>query len=145
MKKSRVFIVISIIITLFIFSSSLKDASSSSDASGRVLSFINSFLNIFGIKMTHAVVRKLAHFAEFLLLGVSLSLSGYFSLKGLKINTVKILLSGLFVAVTDELLQFIPVGRSPMIKDVFIDFLGILTGYMVVLIIYILNEKRHLL
>ncbi len=143
MKKSRVFIVISIIITLFIFSSSLKDASISSETSGRVLSFINSFLNIFGLKMTHAVIRKLAHFAEFFSLGVSLTLSGYFSLKGLKLTTKYILLLGLFIAITDELLQFIPVGRSPMVKDVLLDFFGVLTGYILVFTISMLKEKRH--
>ena len=144
MKKSRVFIIISIMITLFIFSNSLKNSMESSATSGRFLSFINSILEIFSLSITHAFLRKMAHFCEFLCLGVSLSLSGLFSLKGLKITTKYILLSGLLISVTDELLQFIPVGRSPMIKDVFIDFFGILTGYMVIFIIYILNEKRHL-
>ena len=80
MKKSVIFIIISIIITLFIFSASLKDASVSSETSGRVLTFINSFLAIFNVRISHAFVRKLAHFTEFMCLGVSLSLSGYFSL-----------------------------------------------------------------
>ena len=76
-------------------------------------------------------VRKIAHFAEFSLLGVELCL-----LKGARSRTLcgaaQTLSAGLWIAVADEALQMIS-ARGPRISDVLIDLGGVVHGMLWVL------------
>ncbi|MTI71647.1 MAG: VanZ family protein [Firmicutes bacterium] len=88
------------------------------------------------IKNLQHIIRKLAHFSIYFILGVLLTLS----LKTLNIDKVyiKAFIIGVIYAFSDEFHQYFIPGRGSQLKDVFIDSLGITFG---VLIIFILLKK----
>ena len=114
----------------FIFYNSAQVAEVSSGYSGKFTSLINEFLALtpFDIVLSEHIVRKLAHFAEFAVLGFLLTCCLRVYTKRLIAFCSWPLLFGLFIAVCDEFLQkFVP-GRSSSIKDIFIDFAGVCGG-----------------
>lgn len=112
----------------FIFSNSMQVASDSSAKSGTLLEWANNFLSIFGLTMTEHVLRKLAHLAEFALLGLCLlGTVCAFTPHVLRNLTVPLFL-GLLIPVLDETIQLFVAGRSSEVKDVLIDFSGVLIG-----------------
>lgn len=126
----------------FIFYNSAQVAEVSSDISQKFTVIINeviSYLSL-NIVLSEAVVRKLAHIAEFALLGFLFTLCLRVYTKRLIAFSAWPLLFGLFIAVCDEFLQrFIP-GRSSQIKDIFIDFIGVCGGTAVAIcIVFILS------
>lgn len=116
----------------FIFYNSSQVADVSSDASGRVTDIINSIIDRtpLDVDISQKVVRKLAHIAEFAVLGFCLTLCLRVYTKRLVAFSAWPMLLGLFVAVCDEFYQrFVP-GRTGQIKDIFIDFIGVCGGTM---------------
>ena len=114
----------------FIFYNSAQVAEVSSEYSGEATEIVNRILHIlsFDIVLTEGVVRKLAHFAEFAVLGLLLTFCLRVYTKRLVAFCAWPLLFGLFIAVCDEFLQrFVP-GRSSSVRDVLIDFCGVCTG-----------------
>lgn len=80
---------------------------------------------------SHYLVRKMAHFSEYMLLGFWLGL--FFTQEN---GHSRFFLSELLcatVAVCDELLQWLPGGRSPQIADVCVDVSGATLGLLVAL------------
>lgn len=142
MKKSRIFILLAVAVTIFIFASSMQTAEVSSGTSGRLLTLINKLLSGTPISLTHKMIRKIAHFAEFFAQGLFLSLAGVFSLKGIKNHLVNIAFAGLSTACIDELLQNFFDGRSSQITDIFIDFSGTVTALLLTLLIFTVLTRR---
>lgn len=124
----------------FIFSNSAEVAEASGGKSALVTQWINGVLAVlgFGLRLTEGLVRKLAHFAEYSLLGFWLVLT-------LRVYTRRVLpylawplFLGLATAVCDETLQtFIP-GRAGQLRDVCIDFAGVTAGIFCGLILMLL-------
>lgn len=78
---------------------------------------------------TEFIVRKLAHFTIFLILGFLLTMLSQMDKRaGLRKCAARALLCGLFGAAFDEWHQYFVPGRSAEVRDVCIDFLGVLTG-----------------
>ena len=143
--------VLTISIVVFIFFNSSQIASVSGERSKLVLEFINKLISFTGIILSEHFIRKLAHFTEYAALGFFMCLS--FRVYTVKISRCLIFSSllGLLTAMADEYYQtFIP-GRAGLVKDVFIDFSGLIVGIIISLIIvYIINLviehrnwKRH--
>lgn len=125
--------------TLFIFSNSLEIGAVSSARSQEVTAFLNGILSGAGLPtLTNAVVRKLAHFAEYALLGFwfTLCLRVYTCHYIRHISWPLFLL--LLVANADEFLQSFVASRSSSVRDVWIDFGGGLTGTAAALAIILL-------
>lgn len=85
-------------------------------------------------KIEH-IIRKLAHFSLYTIIGILLmSLMSTYKIKQRK----RVLISGsigLLYAMSDEIHQsFIP-GRGPQIRDVGIDFCGVVVGMCMVLVV----------
>ena len=75
------------------------------------------------------LLRKLAHFGEFCLLGCELTLL-FWLRSGLSFqNLSNAAFCALLTAVTDESIQFFS-GRGSMVMDVVLDFSGALTGIL---------------
>lgn len=114
---------------VFIFLNSLTSAAASAENSGIAFSFLSrlfGFLPFF----THALLRKVAHFAEYALLGfLSLFFPRVF-LKGKRREYFALLPFGLLIASADEILQFFSPGRVPLFTDVLIDLGGFLFGLL---------------
>ena len=110
---------------LFIFRNSLESGVLSSARSQAVTAAVNQHLGRVGLSpLSNALVRKLAHFGEYLLLGFGYTLC-------LRVYTRRYirhiswpLLLGLRVAHVDETLQCYVAGRSSSLRDVWIDFAG---------------------
>ena len=136
---------------LFIFGNSLKDSSESSEQSFAVKEILMRALGGLGINgdINIALLRNMAHVAEFALLGAclsllalyfarrkeSVSLSRYASFLGASIGT------GALVAILDELLQLGSAGRACELKDALLDFLGIIIGTVFACFMYWLFVK----
>ena len=121
---------------VFIFSNSMQVAAVSEGASGRVLDFMQKVLRKLGMPgaanhLTMHIIRKLAHFSEYLL-------EGFLFMLCLRVYTRRFvrhiswpILGGLLTALTDETIQMFSDGRSSQITDVWLDFSGVLTGILV--------------
>ena len=118
----------------FIWGNSLEPASTSGALSGGVLEFLQGCLAGVGLPyewLTDHIVRKMAHFCEYMLEGFLLTLC-------LRVYTRRFvrhiswpILGGLLTALTDETIQMFSDGRSSQITDVWLDFSGVLTGILV--------------
>lgn len=131
-----------IVLTLaFIWGNSLLDREQSTEVSMGLLDKIEPYLALFGIEPEDDhILRKLAHFCEFGLLGLELA-----SLVWLRLNlSLKSFFlaaaASLAVAVTDETLQYFT-GRSCQLSDMLLDFSGAVCGIVGIWIISLLIKK----
>jgi len=89
------------------------------------------------------IVRKMAHFSIYALIGASLLLLIYIFSKKLVLSSSIALLLSIIYAFYDEYRQLFVPGRTGSIKDVFIDSFGALTGiiltFTIILIIKIIS------
>lgn len=145
-KYGTVLLAIVIVLTLaFIFSNSMESTVESQKKSEAVFDRIWFLLEIVVGKgnVTDHLVRKLAHFTEFFVLGLELSTLSflYYPVKrSLYFSLSLPLFCGLLAALTDETIQ-IAYGRGSQVPDVWLDFLGVSIGVAIVLIIWSLNRK----
>ena len=124
-RRTTLYIIITILIMLFIFLQSALPADLSQLESGFIVSRLAGWLQMDEGQLSW-IVRKGAHFTEYLILGVSLFL------------TVRDLwrrasfwipwAAGAVYAVTDELHQAFVPGRSCELRDMLIDACGVLLG-----------------
>ena len=130
MKTGRKVLLALIVLTLlFIWGNSLLNREQSSGESAWVMQLIAPFLELFVGKgnVTDHLVRKLAHFTEFALLGLELFFWFYGQLKKRKSALLLAMTHGLFAALTDETLQLFS-GRGSQVLDVWLDFAGTTAG-----------------
>ena len=124
----------------FIFSNSMAVAQVSSASSGRVLALLQGALRRLGHpalaqRLTQHVVRKMAHFCEYLLEGFLLMLCmRVYSRHPLGHITVP-MLGGVLTALTDETIQLYSPGRSSQVTDVWLDSVGVLAGILAALVL----------
>lgn len=133
------FTVFAVLTTGFIFKNSLEIGAISSARSQAITAMLNSYLGHLGISpLTNAVVRKLAHFAEFALLGFwfTLCLRVYTRHYIRHISWPLLLVLG--IANVDETIQIYIANRASSVRDVWIDFSGGIVGILVALLIVIL-------
>lgn len=139
----RIILTVLIVCTVaFIWSNSLETAEESSEMSSTVVEKVKPIIDPhdkIDDDVFLKIVRKAAHFSEFALLGGEMYL---FMLTFKKIGS-KILLSFLLpvgisftIAVTDELLQLTSAGRSCQFSDMMIDLAGIITGVVMVSLLF---------
>ena len=122
--------------TAFIFCRSAQPAVSSKEESGRLLTFLQQFFPW----LTVFLIRKAAHMAEFFILGVLLC--GTVCASGRFLAWIPTL-AGLTVAVSDELIQLTQDGRSCELRDMAIDFSGVLLAVILFwLTVRICTKKR---
>lgn len=139
-KLVRIVLLILIILTvLFIWSNSLRGRDDSSLQSGRVREFCQRILDTLGISLTltNHLVRKLAHFLEFFLLGIELTVYGIHRRALTRRDVTDILLSLSGVAFLDETLQIFS-ARGPAIADVWLDISGGVTAMLFTFAFYYL-------
>lgn len=136
----RIFLIMSIFSTLFIFHNSMKPAESSSHDSGIIVAFLGNFLTI-DIHLLTTIIRKLAHILEFFMQSFFIGMYLSFSYKYKK-NIIYVLFMGLFTAVCDEFLQAFVPGRGSLVSDVFIDFTGTVTAVIVSCLLNFILSKR---
>lgn len=131
-KPSTVLVAIWMII---IFLMSSFDATESTNQSNFIVNIITNIFKIENIELLSFIIRKLAHFTEYLILG-------FLTINMLNKNDIskKYLLSILICiiyATSDEIHQIFVPGRACQLVDVTIDFIGALTG------IFIYKQTRN--
>lgn len=131
------FIIITFFVIGFIWWNSSKNGEESSGISQGVLYEIMQIFARIGIStdITEHIIRKLAHFTEFTALGILLSIDTVLFLKNMKQYVWIPLFIGLLVALIDETIQLFPIGRSSSVKDVWIDFSGVIFGTILLLVL----------
>lgn len=143
-KSYHIYLFITILITLFIFSNSAQTADSSSVHSGRLLTFLCWLFKAEApeqIGLSQHIIRKLAHMAEFAAQGFFFSLFFLRRNKRLSEFFINVLFFGLLSACTDEAIQMFFDGRSGEIRDVFIDFSGTFLGLFASVITFNISKK----
>ena len=125
---------------LFIFTNSSQIGAESGLRSASLTQWLNALMGRLGIgfAFTEGLVRKLAHLAEYALLG-------FWTMLTLRVYTRRILafaawpmLIGLLVAIADECYQLTVPGRAGLVTDVAIDFGGVVLGLCAALFIQLL-------
>lgn len=147
---ASVILILLVAMLIFIFANSLEPVAKSKAKSMSVMEQIKPILELFigEGNVTDHIVRKIAHFLEYTTLGVALMLFAIFRSQTNIQNVVNCLSFGLASAVTDESLQMLT-DRGPMVKDVLLDFLGVLIGVFFVFVINLIavslrkNRKKE--
>ncbi|WP_081779666.1 VanZ family protein [Pseudobutyrivibrio sp. MD2005] len=142
MKKRKIIIRILIALWLcLIWGHSLQPAVVSEAESGKFLAILGKiFPFLLNTDFGMFIVRKAAHFAEYFILGVLLCMNFQMDLYGI-VNRLSVpVLVGTFVAFIDETIQLFVIGRSGEIRDMWIDFVGVALGTLIVLAV--VNNKR---
>ena len=133
------FPILALLVIAFIFTNSFSDslhAQAKRDTVVKVVTGSSSFT-----KQALRVVSKIFHTMEYAAFSFCLTVSCL--LYGdLKARLERILLCGVFVAVTDELIQTISSGRGSRVSDVVVDTAGILLGYGLALLAFKIFSKR---
>ena len=152
MKDKKV-LIIRVILTVLtvaaiaaIFYNSSQDAIESTERSSPLTDWINVILAGLPIpfSVTENFIRKLAHFAEYSLLGALLSVTYYVHLRKIKTALIGTLITGAVVATIDEIIQLFPAGRSCQVSDILLDCCGVaFAAAIVMLIIRSIENKRR--
>ena len=134
---------IAIFVTIFGFSN--QNAETSSGLSQKVANFVVEIVPSIKnmpeqekekvVDRIESVVRKIAHYSIYTLVGILLmSLMSTYKIKELDRIAVSLIV-GVIYASTDEIHQVFVPGRGPLITDVILDSIGVLTGIFVVMLI----------
>lgn len=148
MKKSRyIFLTLGILMTIFIFSQSMKPGEVSGQQSGVITDIIDEALTNLNVEVERDVisfsVRKLAHFTEFFFFGFFWFM--FFKSFGYSYSTYILTLNyGLIVGITDELIQSFVPDRAMQGIDVLIDVSGVLFFLVIAFIINKIKDKNNI-
>jgi VanZ family protein len=135
----KIHLLLTFLIMLFIFCQSVLPAELSQQESGVVVRFL---AGVTGLEegLVSFIVRKGAHFLEYLVLGISL----FWTVRDLRMKHGRVLdglagravlvpwVVGVLYAVTDEVHQYFVPGRCCELRDVLIDACGVAAGVVIV-------------
>ena len=138
---------LSLAVLCFIYSQSLLSGEESGGLSAKVMAFIRPILDPYGAvpeELFHHLLRKAAHFTEFMTLGICIcgATVNYGVIKSRRFVALPMLLT-LGAAVSDEFLQYFT-GRGSMVTDVVIDYSGALFGIgLTALIAWLIGRRKQ--
>lgn len=125
----------------FIWGNSLLAGAQSSQVSGGVMALLHRLLPFLPQQeWVHGLIRKLAHFSEFAVLGLLCA-----ALSQLKTGRIRLGLpgAGLAAACVDETIQLYVPGRASSLLDVWIDTAGFVFGMAVLLLGYHIIQNKQ--
>ena len=138
--KVRVHFIITLAIMAFIFIQSALPGEISGAESNVLVEF---FAKLTGLdaEVLSVVIRKVAHFTEFAVLGLCLTLNvrDFYSAKGISLGRGHVWfmswLLGTAYAATDEIHQYFVPDRACQLLDVCIDSAGVAVGAMIAVVV----------
>ena len=142
-KRIKKIILWTIVITytLWIFHNSAQTGKVSADLSQtlsyRIYDHLQ-FLHFMPFKLFHTLIRKLAHFSEYALLGILVSTVSSHTIEEHQQKRI-IILWMILVPMIDEGIQSFTPGRSAELRDCIIDMCGYGSG---LLITYLLKQRK---
>ncbi len=133
-----------ILFVLFIFSNSMQVSTASSARSSGVVELLQAAADALHlpIVISETVIRKLAHFCEYLVLGLLLCVDIRLLTKNWWARVFAPLFFGLLIPVADECIQLFTPGRSSEVLDVLLDFGGVVCGLLILTPILAGLERR---
>ena len=139
-NTKKIYKLIPVFIMIFIFVQSAFPADLSSRESGLIVSLVRHFWDADPETITY-VVRKCAHFIEYLALGWSLLLpvTNRFG----RFGGLYAWVFGSLYAVTDEIHQIFVKERSCELSDVLLDSAGVLTGLLIAFAFSMIRAGRQ--
>ncbi len=152
-KRKIIFAILSIICMVVIFCFSARNADLSTQDSNEIglmigeitIEDFNQWPEAQQISYAESIdhpVRKMAHFLEYMTLGMLLFGAIYDKKNKYVSNVIPPFIIGAVYAATDELHQTIVSGRSGQITDVLLDSAGVLTGLIIIsLIISLIHHQ----
>ncbi len=145
-KKVVLSVLFAILIGLigFIFSNSFKVREESTEQSTRILNIIIEKIAPLADAQQkgkiHKIIRKCAHATEYLALGIVLAMIARQFEKTYNRKYISFpLLIGLSIGVVDEFIQSFN-DRSSEVRDVLIDFGGVVVGVAIVMLIFVIKD-----
>ena len=109
-----------------IFLMSSFDATESTNQSNFIVNIITNIFKIENIELLSFIIRKLAHFTEYLILG--LLVANMFTKSNINnLYLISIILCIIY-ATSDEIHQLFVPGRACQLRDILIDSIGSITG-----------------
>ena len=94
-------------------------------------------------RLTDHIVRKLAHFCEYMLEGFLLMLCMRVYTRQYIWHISVPMLGGVLTALTDETIQIFSPGRSSQVTDVWLDSAGVLAGILVAIVLLLACEGLY--
>ncbi len=126
---SWILVIIWMVIIYYLSSQSANDSEVlSSGITDLIYQLLNSILPKLNIETLHSIIRTLAHFTLYLVLGVLLLNALNQCDQKQRTNFLLALLISLLYAISDEIHQIFVPGRAFQIFDVLIDFIGSIIG-----------------
>jgi len=127
--KKHVFLILALAWTALIFGFSMQSANESNVSSNFVLDLLATYFPVLKepqvMMMAIVVIRKLAHFTEYAILGLLYAKAQHDT------KWDRLLLLGCLVPIIDESIQMFVPGRSGSPVDMLIDLSGYLTGLLI--------------
>ena len=148
-RKTKKWILLAVLLVLvFIWGNSTLPATVSSRESEWVLELLSPLFDLLGRLGVTAdpsfLVRKMAHFAEYMVLGVMMCL--LFLRDDLTPRLYMTAMACAVAAGIDETIQKFSEGRGPGLRDVLLDFVGSMTGITLLslgILLFLLRKKRE--
>ncbi len=125
--KKKISLLLVIIWMIFIFIMSSFDADSSNNQSNLIVNVISNLFNINNLDLLTLIIRKLAHFTEYFILG----LLTYNCLRDYHKPYYFGIIICIIYAISDEVHQIFIPGRSMRLLDIIIDSLGAIIAILV--------------
>ena len=133
MRLSKPWLFAAIIMVLIIWGNSLVPGSGSGSLSLSVVEAVRGALDALRLPsdwVTNSLVRKTAHFTEYLVLGVLAARAFCVTRIAWRIDLLYLAVFLVMVPSIDETIQLFVPGRSGLLTDVAIDCCGALTGVL---------------
>ncbi len=121
---------------VIIFTMSSFNSIESANQSNYIVNIISNVLNINNIELLNLIIRKLAHYIEYLILGILVI--NMFIKNNIPQSYLISIIFCIIYAISDEIHQLFVPGRACQIKDILIDSIGSITG----IYLYKLISKR---
>lgn len=147
--KTKILLVLLILTLTFIWGHSMVPKSVSADESGRALKLLYPLLSLFfdPKDITNHLVRKMAHFTEYAVLGMELRIlvgmyrsNGKAALFNKEMVFIPAVAYAFFTSFIDETIQIFS-GRGPQIADVWLDIFGAFCGAGIISLIGMRGRK----
>lgn len=142
-KQLFLFSCLTVLWILVIFTFSLQSGEESGQLSGGVVAWIVEFIcpeNFTNTVLLETLIRKGAHFTEYFILGVLMSRTVR------ETKCTRYILApwcmGTIVACCDETIQLFSAGRAGRIFDVMLDSSGVLTGCLILFLLFLAKSKQ---
>lgn len=124
--KKQLSIILVLIWMIIIFIMSSFNAEDSANQSNFILNIISNIFNIENVKLLSLIIRKLAHFTEYLILG--LLTINMLNKNDISKKYILSILICIIYATSDEIHQIFVPGRACQLRDILIDSIGSITG-----------------